>query len=68
MFSSAPLAGFYSAVDMLVQTRWNKRAARLEASHLARRCRCPRSRFAANDTAHPGIMAQTFGVVLIYVL
>jgi hypothetical protein len=39
-----------------------------EASHLARRCRCPRSRFAANDPAHPGIMAQTFGVVLIYVL
>jgi hypothetical protein len=28
----------------------------------------PQSRFAANNPAHPGIMAQTFGVVLIYVL
>jgi hypothetical protein len=36
--------------------------------HLARRCRCPQNRFTANDPAHLGIMAQTFGVVLIYVL
>jgi hypothetical protein len=28
----------------------------------------PQSRFAANNPAHPGIMAQTFGVVLINVL
>src|ERR1700731_2026311 len=41
--------------------------ARLEASHLARRCRCPRSRLAANNPTHRGIMTQPFCVVHVLI-
>ena len=44
-----------------------RQPARLEAPHLARRCRRARSRLAADDPAHRRIMAQAFGVVHILV-
>src|SRR2546430_5928213 len=40
---------------------------RLEAAHLARRGRATRSRFAADDRAHRGIMPQALGVVHVLV-
>jgi hypothetical protein len=41
--------------------------ARLEAAHLARRCRCPQRRLAANNPTHRGIMTQALGVVDILI-
>jgi hypothetical protein len=40
---------------------------RLETAHLARRGRATRSRFAADDPAHRGIMPQALGVVHVLV-
>ena len=44
-----------------------RQPARLETPHLARRCRCARSRPAADDPAHRRIMAQAFGVVHVLI-
>src|SRR5215475_16068154 len=38
---------------------------RLEAPHLTRRSRAPLRRFAADNPAHPRIVAQALGVVLV---
>ena len=46
---------------------FRRQPARLEAPHLARRCRRARSRLAADDPAHRRIVAQAFGVVDIFV-
>ncbi len=49
------------------EQRIRREPTRLEAAHLARRCRCPQSRLAPNDPAHRGIMTQAFCVIHILV-
>jgi hypothetical protein len=44
-----------------------RKPLRLEAAHLARRSRSARSRFAADNPAHRGIVTQTFSVVDVFV-
>ena len=46
---------------------FRREPARLEAAHLARRCRCPQRRLAANNPTHRGIMTQAFCVIHILV-
>ena len=46
---------------------FRREPTRLEAAHLARRCRCPQSRLAANNPTHRGIMTQAFCVIHILV-
>jgi hypothetical protein len=41
--------------------------SRLEAAHLARRCRCAGSRLATDDPMHHRIMTQALGVVHVLV-
>jgi hypothetical protein len=59
-----PLAGEIGERRKVLRLR---QPARLETPHLAWRCRRARSRLAADDPAHSRIVAQTLGVVDIYV-
>ena len=58
-----PLAG---KIGERRKVLFRREPARLEASHLARRCRCPQRRLAANKT-HRGIMTQAFCVVHVLI-
>jgi len=55
-----PLAGKIGERRMVL---FHREPARLEAAHLARRCRCPQCRIAANNPTHRGIVTQAFRVV-----
>ena len=59
-----PLAG---KIGERRKVPFRSQPARPQASHLARRCRCAQSRFAANDPAHRRIMAKTLRVVHVLV-
>lgn len=59
-----PLAG---QIGERRQVLLQRQPARLEASHLARRRRASGGSLAADDPAHRGIMAKTFGVVHILI-
>src|SRR3982074_3909344 len=59
-----PLAG---KIGERRKVLFRREPTRLEAAHLARRCRCPQSRLAANNPTHRGIMMQAFCVIHILV-
>ena len=59
-----PLAG---KIGERRKVLFRREPTRLEAAHLARRCRCPQSRLAANNPTHRGIMTQAFCVIHILV-
>jgi hypothetical protein len=59
-----PLAGQISERRKVLCGR---EPARLEATHLARRCRCTSRRLAANDPAHRRITTKAFSVVYVLI-
>ena len=59
-----PLAG---KIGERRKVLFRRKPTRLEAAHLARRCRCPQGRLAANNPTHRGIMTQAFCVIHILI-
>ncbi len=59
-----PLAG---KIGKRRKVLFRREPTRLEAAHLARRCRCPQSRLAANNPTLRGIMAQALSVVHVFI-
>ena len=59
-----PLAG---KIGERRKVLFRREPTRLEAAHLARRCRRPLSCFAANNPTHRGIMTQAFCVIHVLI-